>query len=44
MTTLSNKEADLKILKALKEMKPDQEKGYLISISKSGTKFKPSEN
>jgi len=41
---LSNKEADLKILKALKEMKPDQEKGYLISISKSGTKFKPSEN
>lgn len=41
---LSNKEADLKVLKALKEMRPNQEKGYLISISKTGTKFKPSES
>ena len=41
---LSNKEADLKILKVLKEMQPNQEKGYLISISKSGVEFKPSKN
>jgi len=39
-SNLSNKEADLKILKALKEMKPDQIKGYLISITKSGIEFK----
>jgi len=41
---LSNKEAELKILKVLKGMRTDQEKGHLISISKSGTKFKLSEN
>ncbi len=36
---LSNKEADLKITKLLKDIKPNQTKGHLISISKSGTKF-----
>lgn len=40
---LSNKEAELKILKTLREMKHDQGKGYLISISKSGIEFKPAE-
>ncbi|MBU1032045.1 DUF5615 family PIN-like protein [Patescibacteria group bacterium] len=43
-TNLSNKEADLKILKALKDMRTDQVKGYLISITKSGIEFKPSKN
>ena len=33
-TNLSNKEADLKILKVLKELKAVQAKGHLISISK----------
>ena len=35
-TNLTDKEADLKICKALRELSPFQEKGYLISISKSG--------
>lgn len=41
---LSNKEADLKITKVLKDIKSNQTKGHLISISKSGTKFIPFDN
>lgn len=37
---LTNKEADLKICKALKELSPAQRKGCLISISKSDTTIK----
>jgi|SRR3989338_2967331 len=33
---LSDEQADLKICKALRELKPSQMKGYLISISMSG--------
>lgn len=39
-TQLSNKRADLKIIKALKEIKTSQMNGYLISISNSGIIFK----
>lgn len=39
-TNLSNKAADSKIFKALREMKSDRAKGYLISITKSGIEFK----
>lgn len=39
-TSLTNKEADLKICKALKEIKTSQLKGHLISISKSGIEIK----
>lgn len=43
-TNLTNKEADLKICKALKEISPVQAKGNLISISKSGITIKIPEN
>ncbi len=43
-SNLSNKEADLKILKALKDIRTDQIKGHLISITKSKIEFKPSKN
>ncbi|MDO8619211.1 MAG: DUF5615 family PIN-like protein [Candidatus Daviesbacteria bacterium] len=39
-TNLTDKDADLKISKALRELSPSQEKGYLISISKSGVAIK----
>ena len=39
-TNLSNKEADLKISKMLRELRLNQTKGYLISITKSETIFK----
>lgn len=41
---LSNKEADLKITKVLKDIKSYQAEGHLISISKSGTKLIPFDN
>ena len=39
-TQLSNERADLKMRKALKEIKASQMNGYLISISNSGIVFK----
>ena len=39
-TNLSDKQADLKICKALKKLKPSQTKGHLLSISMSGTSIK----
>ena len=35
-TNLTDKQADLKICKALKELKPSETKGHLISITNSG--------
>lgn len=35
-TNLTDKQADLKICKALRELKPSETKGHLISISNSG--------
>ena len=35
-TNLTNKQADLKTCKALKELKPSETRGYLISITNSG--------
>lgn len=43
-SNLSNKEAGLKIIKTLKEMRTNQEKGHLISITKSEIVFKVAEN
>lgn len=39
-TNLTNSEADLKIYKALKDLKNHELKGFLISISKSGITVK----
>ena len=35
-TSLTDKQADLKICKVLKELKPSEIKGYLIAVTKSG--------
>ena len=43
-TNLTDQQADIKICKTLKKLATFQTKGYLISISKSGIEFKPSEN
>ena len=40
-TNLSNKQADLKICKVLKNLKPSQTKGHLISISTNLVTIKP---
>lgn len=43
-TNLTDQQADIKICKALKDLTTIRVKGHLISITKSGIKFKPSEN
>ncbi len=43
-TNLTDKEADLKISKSLRELSTMQEKGCLISISKTGITIKLSQN
>lgn len=35
-TNLTDKQADLKICKVLKELSPSETKGYLITVTKSG--------